>query len=314
MLSDLLMTLGALTLGGAVAVILFAVTSRASRTRYAARWRCWIWALLCLRLAIPFSLLSLRQETTQAPIQLPMMSDTVVYEYEPPAQNEFWQPGTSNENVTPNEPVTVPTPNSTQQTGTPVVNETPVSQEEPKVSISLSEIVVIIWLAGVAVMAIWAIISHLRFTRYLRRWGRPVQDGEVIRLYNSVGDQLNVNRRPRLRVCAGVRAPMLAGVFHPSLILPEETMQVDSDTMRYILVHELTHYKRRDILLKTLALLANIVHWFNPLMWYMVRLVERDTELACDEAALRQLPPEDHAAYGRTILNAVERLKLKAEN
>ena len=43
-------------------------------------------------------------------------------------------------------------------------------------------------------------------------------------------------------------------------------------------------------------------------MWYMVRLVERDTELACDEAALRRLSPEEHAAYGRTILNAVERL------
>lgn len=307
MLSDLLTTLGALTLGGAVAVILFAVTARASRTRYAARWRCWIWVLLCLRLAIPFSALSLRQETTQAPIQLSVPSDTVVYEYYTP---DVSQPAID---ITPDAPAqSAPeTPVVSTQSDVPPQEEVDL---KPQVSISVSEIIVIVWLVGMVIMAIWAIISHLRFTRYLRRWARPMQDSEVIRLYNSVGDQLNVNRRPSLRACAGLRAPMLAGVFRPVLLLPEESLNEGPDTMRFILVHELTHYKRRDILLKTLALLANIVHWFNPFMWYMMRLVERDTELACDEAALRQLPPEDHAAYGRTILNAVERLKLKAKN
>lgn len=311
MLSDLLTTLGALTLGGAVAVILFAVTARASRTRYAARWRCWIWVLLCLRLAIPFSILSLRQETTSAPIQISVPSDTVVYEYAPLEPNGILQPDVSGKDTMASDPATVQTPNSVEQTGNPVIENTSVVPEESKVSISLSEIVVIVWLAGMVVMAIWAIVSHLRFTRYLRRWAKPVQDSDIVRLYNSVGDQLNVNHRPSLRTCVGLRAPMLAGVFRPVLLLPEESLNEGPDTMRFILVHELTHYKRRDIWLKTLALLANIVHWFNPFMWYMVRLVERDTELACDEAALRQLPPEDHAAYGRTILNAVERLKLK---
>ena len=79
--------------------------------------------------------------------------------------------------------------------------------------------------------------------------------------------------------------------------------------LRYSILHELTHFKRRDLWLKTLALLVNAVHWFNPFMWYMTRLVERDTELACDEAALKLLPPEEHKAYGTTILDAVERLK-----
>lgn len=307
MLNDLLMTLGALTLGGAAAVILFAVTARASRTRYAARWRCWIWFLLCLRLAIPFSVLSLRQETTQAPIQFSVPSDTVVYEYYTP---EMSQPVTG---ITPDAPVQ-------SAPETPVVSAQPdVPPQEkadlkPQISISVSEIVVIVWLVGIVIMAIWAVVSHLRFACYLRRWGRPVQDSQIIRLYNGVGDQMKINRRPSLRICSGLRAPMLAGLFHPVLLLPEESLNEGRDTLRYILVHEMTHYKRRDILLKTLALLANIVHWFNPFMWYMMRLIERDTELACDEAALRQLPPEDHAAYGRTILNAVERLKLKAEN
>ena len=51
------------------------------------------------------------------------------------------------------------------------------------------------------------------------------------------------------------------------------------------------------------------LHWFNPVMWLMSRSLERDTELACDEAALKRLPREEHAAYGETILQAVERLQ-----
>lgn len=303
MVSDLLPTLGALTLGGSAAVILFALASRASRTRYGARWRCWVWALLCLRLAIPFSFFSLYQEESQAPIQLSLPSDTVLYEYTPPQQSAP-QPSV--------EPAGAPGNTAQPSADTPVKADLDTQADDaPKreFSISLSEVVVILWLAGVVVMAVWTLVSHLRFLRYLRRWGRPVQEADTIRLYNQLGDQLKLDRRPSLRTCTGLRAPMLAGLFHPVILLPEETPEGDS--LRYALIHELTHFKRRDIGLKTLALLANIVHWFNPIMWYMVRLVERDTELACDEAALRQLPSEDHAAYGRTILNAVERLKLK---
>ncbi len=103
---------------------------------------------------------------------------------------------------------------------------------------------------------------------------------------------------------------MLAGLLRPALLLPQG--DTTGEELGFSLLHELTHFRRRDIWLKTLALWVNALHWFNPLMWYMVRLVERDTELACDEDALRRLPPEDYAAYGQTILNAVARLQGRA--
>lgn len=304
MWNNLLPTLGALTLGGSIAVILFAVTARASRTRYAARWRCWIWLLLCLRLVIPVSLMGGAEENASAPIQLQVPSDTVIYEYEPPAQTTA-QPSLPSGN--PMQPDTPVRPSVSVQ---PEVPADEPQETRPNISISLAQVVRIVWAVGAGVMLIWTVVSHLRFLRYVRRWSRGVEDPAAIRLYNQVGDRLGVSHRPNLRTCAGLKAPMLAGLVHPKLLLPEDAVQ--SDSLRFVLVHELTHYKRRDIWLKTIALLTNIVHWFNPFMWYMVRLVERDTELACDEAALRQLPPEDHAAYGRVILNAVERLKLKS--
>ena len=160
-----------------------------------------------------------------------------------------------------------------------------------------------LWLMGGGAVLGYNLIAHLRFRRYLARWCRPVKEGDTIRLFNGLCDSLSLYSRPRLRVCPGLAVPMLAGLFRPVLLLPEDA--AGSDGLGYALLHELVHYRRRDIWLKTLVLWVNAVHWFNPLVWLMVRAVERDTELACDEGALKRLPPEEHAAYGRAILQAV---------
>lgn len=321
-MTEFLLTLAALSVGGAAAVLIFALATRASRARYGARWRCWIWLLLCLRLLVPYSWISQLDSSREAPIQISAPSDTVIFEYDFPVQNT--PPAVTGGNST---PTVVPTPGGSQPvtTAPPVTPTNPIQTgtvegpgepdtgdpdaDKPKLELTLSDILTAVWAAGALVMAVWVVVSHLRFVRYIRRWSRPVEDPDAIRMYNQLGDQLGLDRRPNLRICTGLKAPMLAGIFSPRLLLPEDAPT--GDELRYTLVHELTHCKRRDIWLKSIALLTNIVHWFNPFLWYMVRLVERDTELACDEAALRMLPPEDHGAYGRTILNAVERLKLR---
>ncbi len=305
MWNEILISLGTLTLGGAAAVILFALTSRLSRGKYAARWRCWIWALLCLRLIVPVSFLQLNKTADSAPIQVQIPSDKVILEIDRPQQSvqpeDEVLPSVLPSDVLEGTPRPVPTPPGPMPSA-------PVT-EKPDYVFTLSGTLMTVWIVGMVVMVIWTVISHLRFVRYVRRWSRPMAEAEAIRLHNQCGDLLELKTRPSLYLCSGLRAPMLAGLFRSRLLLPEDAPQ--GDELRYTLIHELTHYKRRDIWLKTLALLANIVHWFNPFMWYMVHLVERDTELACDEAVLRRLPAGDHSAYSRTILSAVERLKLK---
>lgn len=291
-MTDFLRQLIALTLGGSVAVALLALTTRLSRTRYAARWRCWLWLLLALRLAVPVSFDLPKAAPVQPPIQITAPTDTVVYTYEPAA---------------PTQPIV---PQSTEPVPTVPVPTQPTEGPEPAGrTISLYGLAFTLWCAGAGGMLLWYALSHLRFLAYLRRWSVPVTAPDTIRVFNALGDELDLAHRPALRRCAGLKVPVLAGLFTSTLLLPEAEM--GEEELRHSLLHELTHYKRRDIALKTLALLANAVHWFNPAMWYMTRLVERDTELACDEAALKHLPAEEHAAYGRTILNAVERLNAK---
>lgn len=296
-MNKLLSAVAALTSGGSVAVCVLALISSLSRTRYAARWRCWMWAMLCLRLAIPLSISFPEQIPIQKPIQIPVPENAVLYTYHP-AEPQIEQPSDPQvEMLLPSEPFT-------DEELAPSQNDSIITADR---EVTLYDVVTIVWIAGVIGMLSWYFVSHLRFLRYLRRWGAPELNARTICIYNDLGDKLNLYRRPKLYLCTGLSAPMLAGLFHPKLLLPEGDFS--DENLRFSLLHELTHFKRRDIWLKTLVLWVNAVHWFNPCMWYMTKLVERDMELACDEAALKLLPREEHGAYGRTLLDIVGRLK-----
>ena len=289
-----LLTLGGLTLGGSAAAVLLALAGRTTWGRYGSKWRCWAWLALCLRLAVPLPLAP--HGEAGAPIQVEIPPAAVV----PPT---LIAPGD-----TPG-PAPVPEPKepsvSAPETSPHPGVQPPASAQGP--SLSPAQIALGVWLLGAAAFLARTGAAHLRFLRWLRRWAAPVTGGEAIAAFNQLGDRLGLDRRPRLLVCQGLKAPMLAGLLRPAILLPQEG--VSGETLGFSLLHELTHYRRRDVWLKTLALWVNALHWFNPLMWYMVRLVERDTELACDEDALRSLPKSDFAAYGQTILAAVARLQ-----
>ena len=290
-----LLTLGGLTLGGSAAVVLLSLAGRTTWGRYGSKWRCWAWLALCLRLAVPLPLMP--QSERRAPIQMDLPPAAVA----PPAPVV---PGGAPE------PAPAPEPKepaaSVPEASSPDV-QPPAPIREP--SLSPAQIALGVWLLGAAAFLAWTGAAHLRFLRWLRRWAAPVTGGEAIAAFNQLGDRLGLDRRPRLLVCQGLKAPMLAGLLRPAILLPPGALS--GEELGFSLLHELTHYRRRDVWLKTLVLWVNALHWFNPLMWYMVRLVERDIELACDEDALRALPPQDFAAYGQTILDAVARLRGK---
>lgn len=298
-MSDFLTHLAALSLGGALAGLALMAVARFTRTRYAARWRCLAWLLLCLRLVIPVQLLP-QHSMEQAPIQLtaPAMERPILPQTSSQPSQSQGQPSQGN------------TPSSSQTFQPPATSEEPPPSPDPispLSTLSLSHVLLLVWLLGLMAVISWSILSHLRFLRYLKRWAAPVQQADILRIYNSLGDKLALHRRPGLLLCPGLPVPMLAGVVRPVLLLPQDAAA--GKDLEYALLHELIHYRRRDIWLKALALAASAVHWFNPLLWLMRRAVEQDTELACDEAALLHLPPEEHTAYGQTILHAVSRLK-----
>lgn len=290
---EFLFTLTGLTLGGSAAVCLLALAGRSTRARYGARWRCLAWLLLCLRLAVPFSLLPVLQ--SRALIQVPVPAVSI---QQPSGQRPLPVPAPEQSAQTPG---TSPNrPGASGQTAP----DLPAPQQAP--SRSPVQLLFLLWLTGAAAVLIWNLAAHLRLLAYLRRWAAPVHDPQILLSFQQLKDRMKLERSPRLLICQGLKVPMLAGVIRPALLLPPEPLS--QQELHCSLLHELTHFRRRDIWLRALALWVKALYWFNPLCWLMERLIQRDTELACDEEVLSLLSPEEHAAYGQTILSAAARL------
>ena len=137
----------------------------------------------------------------------------------------------------------------------------------------------LVWVAGVLALWGWAAFSYLRLKRRLRAavW--------------SEGGVWESDRVP---------GPCVLGFFPPKIYLPPG---LDGRTRRYVVLHELTHIRRGDPIIKALTFLAVCLHWFNPLLWLAWVLACRDMEGSCDESVLRQSPPEARAAYSAALLS-----------
>ena len=103
-----------------------------------------------------------------------------------------------------------------------------------------------------------------------------------------------------------VSSPLTYGVIHPVILLPKTTVWHNEETLHYVLTHELVHIKRFDIITKVVLAVALCVHWFNPLVWVMYVLANRDIELSCDETVIRQFGENTRAAYAKVLISMEE--------
>ena len=160
--------------------------------------------------------------------------------------------------------------------------------EETAEPITLGQIATIVWLFGVAVMAVWFVVVNLRHSRMLRKNREKLDCDSTIPVY----------------VSEKVGSPCLAGLFRPTIYLTPECA-ASEETQRHVLTHELTHYAHKDHIWSVVRCVCLCVYWFNPLVWVAAWFSRRDCELASDEGALKRLGPEERIAYGRSLLDVV---------
>ena len=156
-----------------------------------------------------------------------------------------------------------------------------------------------IWAAGLAVSLFLLVAECLRMWGRVRRRKLPLIHGSVEKM-SELCAQEKVERLPRLFRVSGLKSPCLVGIVRPAILLPRE---LPAEALSWALAHELTHLKHRDTWYMLLMTLARCVHWFNPLVWLMVRTARRDMELYCDYDLLNGQGEEARRAYGRAILD-----------
>jgi beta-lactamase regulating signal transducer with metallopeptidase domain len=258
----------------ALAVLLF---KTAFRHRLDARIHVLLWGLLLLRLVVPvFPTSPVSVYNLVAPVQESLLG--------------FGEQVLSNQIVL---PVAQPS----------VLPVSPAPTVGTLSSLTLGNLAVWVWAVGAASVLLWFVLVYVR-TRSRLRHAPDLVDDRLLAVLEESRQRVGI-RRISIRVVelASARAPYISGVFRPVLVLPSGAACLPEETLRQILVHELVHRKRGDVWTGWLTLAFTALHWFNPFLWYVFRVVRQDIEIACDERVIRILGEERRVDYGRTILS-----------
>ena len=159
----------------------------------------------------------------------------------------------------------------------------------------------IIWGVGVLVCALVFAIAYWKCRQEFQT-SLPV-DNDFIRGWLS---SHRLKRTISVRQSGRFSAPLTYGVFRPVILMPTSTDWENTKSLQYVLAHEYVHIRRFDSITKLVLIAALCVHWFNPLVWAMYVLANRDIELSCDEAVVRLFGENTKAAYARSLISMEE--------
>ncbi|HUY32354.1 MAG TPA: M56 family metallopeptidase [Pirellulales bacterium] len=142
-----------------------------------------------------------------------------------------------------------------------------------------------LWLVG-AVLALSPLVAGLARTLLLRRQARPIDSAVWTSLLDELRQRLALARRVGLYETDAALMPMTWGVLRPVVLLPRHAREWSGRPRRFVLLHELAHVKRCDVGFQVLGRLACALYWFHPLVWYALRRLRIERELACDDCVV----------------------------
>lgn len=182
-----------------------------------------------------------------------------------------------------------------------------VNRETPSI---VGYLLLALWILGIIAMLILVIRSALRL-RTLKNSALPLQSPKIYRLYKHCISDSGITKHIPIYSTAFLKSPVIVGFWKPCIYLPIHLISDDNETdIRYMLLHELQHYKHKDGIANYLMNLAGIIYWFNPLVWYALKEMRNDREIACDTSVLKLLESNDYVSYGNTLINFAEKISL----
>lgn len=268
------------------------------RNRFQARMIYWLWVLLLFRLVWPLNL-----ETTISVFNFVPAQANFISTAEEAVDNRgdsyrLSQPGEDQQSL------------SAHTSAADVPTEPARSYSEPG-SPGLMYWLCMVWLTGAGFLAAYVVISHFRLWRIIKR-ERLITRQPILELLEDCKARLGLQTVIGIVETDKVTSPCLFGYLRPRLLLPAGALdELTQQQLRYVFVHELAHLKRHDILIGWLMAAVQVLHWFNPAVWFAMSQISSDRELACDELVLSHLGENESKPYGATILMFLERFARK---
>lgn len=154
----------------------------------------------------------------------------------------------------------------------------------------------IIWCIGIIVCIRYFAVSYLR-CRFEFQISLPIENGFIQSwMLEHSRRQVSVRQSDR------VSTPLTYGIFHPVILMPKSTDWKNTEQLQYVLMHEYVHIRRYDTLTKLIVISALCIHWFNPMVWLMYVLFNRDVEISCDESVVRHMGETSKSAYAMMLI------------
>lgn len=313
MINPIFQTVLSMSLSGTLLILVLLLGRRLWKKKLSRQWQYYIWLVVLLRLFLPFgpeaSLMARAEQAAQrAMIQITERTQGESLSGQSSEQNPD-QRSEENGIFYGKESAAV---SDLQESESSQIDQeahwkgsTLLGKESPvgKVADAAWKYLGIIWLATAFAILIRKITVYQSYIRYVTVGAEPVNAAALLDGLAVTAQEMGIGSPIELRVNPLVATPMLVGYFHPCIILPRA--DVSKEAFQYIVMHELTHYKRRDIVYKWLVQLAVCLHWFNPFVYVMRREIELACEFACDEAVIRRAGYGRAKDYGETLLGAM---------
>ena len=293
-MNDTILTILSLSISGSVLALILLALRPFLKNKVSKTFQYYIWLLVLLRLAVPLSF--------DGSIMNQIISQTVTVQASAASTPDDSGKGMLMQGDVAPHNNEQSTPSKTTLNGNAIPGSSPSAVSELAQfniwKFALDHLTSI-WLLGSALYFGWFIVAYQRFSRKIRKTSiRPhIRDMEVFR-------KLRGDTRVRLACNPYINTPMLIGFFSPCIMIPRMAFVANGrkSELEHILRHELTHYRRRDLLYKWFVVLVSSLHWFNPLMILVRREINRACELSCDEAVITSLHANERRSYGETLL------------
>ncbi len=276
-MNEFIKILLSLSVSGALLLLLILGLKPLYKNRFSKRWQYYVWIIVALRFLLPFT-----PDTTIVG-SLFEKFDTAAITNEIP--------------TSPNVPVSVNPGNN---------NAEPILTNREITDIAIREsfkyvCLFFIWSSLALVLFVRKITVYQGFIQYIKAGNKEVSDIKILNLLSDCEEKLNIKTRVELSCNPLIASPMLIGFFRPRIILP--VGELEDKELSYIFVHELTHYKQRDMFYKWLIQIVVCVHWFNPFVYLLEKEVNKSCELSCDEKVIAVLDDKGKREYGDTLIS-----------
>jgi bla regulator protein BlaR1 len=271
-MKDFMIILTTYSVALSVVILLYIAITPLLSKRYSARGLYYSWLVIVIGLIIPFR---------------PQLDTTIVNVKAP------------TEAILTNSMLAIPT--------LPVKAVTQINNTVPRPTlpnIQWWQFIAVIWLTGVIIFLFYHGLKHYRFVKMTNRWSEDITDEQILVLMRNIKEDLGISRQISLYLCPYIGSPMMIGLFHPRILLP--MTDFSQDELRFILKHELVHYKRKDLWYKCLLLTATAMHWFNPIVYLMVKAINIQCELSCDTEVVQSTNMNTRYQYCETIIGVLK--------